>query len=81
MKGKWRIVEMPDYETGFLDTMGPANIAFDGKGSGAFAFGCTHGCCQADLQPDGSLQGEICFHNGDEISFIARPWQTSSTAC
>jgi hypothetical protein len=35
----------------------------------------------AELQPDGSLVGEINFHNGDEIPFIARPWGTSSTAC
>ena len=35
----------------------------------------------AELQPDGSLQGEICFHGGDDITFIARPWATSSTAC
>ena len=35
----------------------------------------------AERQPDGSLQGQICVHNGDEIDFIARPWKTSSTAC
>jgi hypothetical protein len=35
----------------------------------------------AELQPDGCLKGEICFHGGDEASFIAQPWTTSSTAC
>jgi hypothetical protein len=34
----------------------------------------------AMLQPDGSLEGAICFHNGDEIDFTARRW-ASSTAC
>ena len=34
----------------------------------------------AELQPDGSLKGEICFHNGDEAVFIAKR-ETSSTAC
>ncbi len=34
----------------------------------------------ADLQPDGALHGEICFHNGDEHTFIAHKWN-SSTAC
>jgi hypothetical protein len=34
----------------------------------------------AELQPDGSLKGAICFHGGDEANFIARRW-TSSTAC
>jgi hypothetical protein len=35
----------------------------------------------AELQNDGSLVGEITFHNGDESGFIARRWETSSTAC
>ena len=34
----------------------------------------------AELQPDGSLEGAICFHGGDEANFIARR-ETSSTAC
>jgi hypothetical protein len=34
----------------------------------------------AELQPDGSLKGAICFHGGDEANFIARRW-ISSTAC
>ncbi len=35
----------------------------------------------AELQPNGSLRGEIHLHQGDEIAFIARRWATSSTAC
>ena len=35
----------------------------------------------AKLREDGSLEGEICLHNRDEIPFIARRSQTSSTAC
>lgn len=35
----------------------------------------------AELQPNGSLNGQICFNNGDEADFIAKPWNTSSTAC
>jgi hypothetical protein len=34
-----------------------------------------------ELQPDGSLSGQIDFHNGDEIHFTARRWATSSTTC
>ncbi|MFA7387950.1 MAG: hypothetical protein WCZ87_09845, partial [Thiohalobacteraceae bacterium] len=34
----------------------------------------------AELQPDGSLQGEICYRHGDEYRFTATRW-TSSTAC
>lgn len=28
----------------------------------------------ADLEPDGSVAGEIRFHMGDEATFTARPW-------
>lgn len=34
----------------------------------------------AELQDDGSVTGEISYHNGDESSFTAARW-TSSTAC
>lgn len=34
----------------------------------------------AELQPDGSLNGAVCFQGGDETNFSARRW-TSSTAC
>ena len=107
MKGKWRIIKMPDYTAGYPDMVEPAYILFDGEGGGEFAFGCVTGDIQgngntatvyftwygndemdeahgegwAELQPDGSLTGEICFHGGDEANFIARPWTTSSTAC
>jgi hypothetical protein len=43
VKGKWRIVRMPDYEADFPDMMEPAYILFDGKGGGKFAFGCDTG--------------------------------------
>ena len=107
IKGRWRIVQMPDYEAGYLDMMEPAYILFEDDGSGEFAFGCVTGGIWgagdadavdfswqgnhemdeasgdgwAELQPDGSLNGEICFHRGDEVVFVARPWPTSSTAC
>jgi hypothetical protein len=34
----------------------------------------------AEIQPDGSLRGQICFHGGDEANFTARR-ATSSSAC
>jgi len=34
----------------------------------------------AELQDDGLISGEIGFQHGDESSFIAKRW-TSSTAC
>jgi len=106
MKGKWRIVEIPDYDADYPDMMEPAYILFEETG-GEFAFGCVmgsiYGSSDGDaveftwdgndemdaasgdgwvaLQDDGSLEGQIRFHRGDEIDFIARPWDTSSTAC
>lgn len=106
LQGRWRIVEMPDYEDDYPDLMGPAYILF-GPAGGEFTFGCVtgsfsdHSECDAlafdwegndemddvggegwaELQPDGSLAGEINFQNGDEITFNARPWATSSTPC
>ena len=35
----------------------------------------------AELQDDGSLEGEICLLNGDDVPFIARRAKSSSTAC
>lgn len=35
----------------------------------------------AELQTDGSLEGEISLLNGDDIPFIASRSKTSSTAC
>jgi hypothetical protein len=106
LTGRWRIVELPGYETDYADMVEAAYILF-GPTGGEFAFGCVTGSFAgagksdavafdwdgndemdevrgdgwAELQDDGSLVGEINFHNGDDIPFIARPWPTSSTAC
>jgi hypothetical protein len=56
MKGKWRIVKMPDYTSDYPDMVEPAYILFDGKGGGEFAFGCV----------TGAIHGA---GNGDAIEF------------
>lgn len=109
MKGKWRIIQMPDYVPDYPDMMEPAYILFDGKGGGAFAFGCVIGAIYgagdtkahevdftwegndemdeacgegwAKKHTDGSLKGQICFHNGDEANFTATPRDNFSAAC
>lgn len=35
----------------------------------------------ADLRDDGCIEGEITYHNGDETTFIAEPWDRFSAAC
>jgi hypothetical protein len=37
--GRWRIIEMPDYEADYLDLMEPAYILFEASGAGEFASG------------------------------------------
>jgi hypothetical protein len=54
------------------------SIDFSWGGSDEMTEVCGDG--SAELQSDGSLHGEICYRHGDEYSFIARKW-TSSTAC
>lgn len=54
------------------------SINFSWDGSDEMTEVCGDG--YAELQPDGSLHGEICYRHGDEWAFIARKW-TSSTAC
>lgn len=108
LKGKWRIVEMPDFEADYPDMVEPAYILSKDNGSGEFAFGCCTGHIweassteatsidfswdgsdemtevsgdgSAELQPDASLRREIEYRHGDEFTFIAQNW-TSSTAC
>jgi len=50
IQGKWRIVEMPDFESDFPDMMEPAYIVFHESG-GEFAFGCVSGAI------DGTSEG------------------------
>jgi hypothetical protein len=65
--------------TGAFPSCETSAIAFDWDG--ADEMDDAHGQGWAELQDDGSLVGEISFHNSDESGFIARRWATSSTAC
>lgn len=102
VRGRWRIVETPDY-----DMAGPGSYILFAEDRGEFALDCLtgsiHGRCEGDAveftwhgsdemepasgqgwaqtQDDGSLEGEICLDGGDDIPFIARQSDTSSTAC
>ncbi len=66
--------------TGAIYGAGDTNNAeFSWAGNDEMDQACGKGW--ADLQPDGTLKGQICFHGGDEADFIAKLWKTSSTAC
>lgn len=53
-------------------------IDFSWDGNDEMTEVCGNG--SAELQPDGSLHGKICYRHGDEYTFIARKC-SSSTAC
>jgi hypothetical protein len=55
------------------------NIEFSWTGNDEMEQACGDGW--AELQSNTALEGQICFHNGDDADFIANPWDTSSTAC
>ena len=63
----------------FADTSPGDATAFDWDGNDEMDE--VSGDGWAELLPDGSLAGGINFHYGDEITFTARRWATSSTAC
>ena len=46
------------------------HFTFNGSDEGTEVFGDG----DADLEPDGTLAGEIHFHNGDDMPFIAKRW-------
>jgi hypothetical protein len=63
--------------TGSLDCSDtPAGADFTWMGSNEMDEASGEGW--AELQDDGSLNGEIAFHNGDESSFRARPFSGSA---
>jgi hypothetical protein len=66
--------------TGAIHGDGDADaVEFDWTGSDEMDEAAGDGW--AELQPDGSIIGQICLQGGDEADFTARPWKTSSTAC
>jgi hypothetical protein len=59
----------------------PETTAFEFSWTGNDEMDETSGDGSVELQPDGTLTGQIDFHDGDEILFTARRWASSSTAC
>lgn len=61
--------------------VGPEDTAIEFSWNGNDEMDEASGDGSVELQPDGSLNGQVDFQNGDEIYFTARRWATSSTAC
>lgn len=66
--------------TGHIWSSGISTRCIDFSWDGNDEMDRVQGDGDAELQDDGSLHGQIRFHNGDEADFIARR-DTSSTAC
>lgn len=90
LQGKWRIVELPDYEADFADMMGPAYILF-GPARGEFAFGCVtgaiHGAAETEavvftwdgndeqrLRREGDRQQQLLLHASTTILGFNTGW-------
>ncbi|WP_293352530.1 MULTISPECIES: hypothetical protein [unclassified Microcoleus] len=55
-QGKWRITEMDEWDSDYLDMEVEAYIEIDSKGSGEFQFGLVFG----------QIDGEVVKNRGDE---------------
>ena len=51
--GHWRIVEMDNWESDFLDLVEEAHLTFDGKSDGEIAFGALKGFSRRPLRRAG----------------------------
>jgi hypothetical protein len=80
--GRWRIVEMDNWDTDFLDLVEEAHIAFQGGSDGEIALGALKGCLDVRYRArDGSASAEFSWEGFDENdSASGRGWATISTA-
>lgn len=66
--------------TGCIQGSGASTARIDFSWNGNDEMDQVDGEGWAELQSDGTIHGQICFHNGDDANFTARR-DTSSTAC
>ena len=65
--GRWKIVEMPDFDEEYINAEGQAFIRFDHDGMGEFHFGYVHGGMDHRLvERDGKLAAEWSWDGNDE---------------
>ena len=69
--GKWKIVEMDEYDQDYVDLVEPGFIAFDDRGRGEFMFGvvnggmmCGHGQSLVHFTWEGSDEGDDVHGDG-----------------
>jgi hypothetical protein len=65
--GRWRIVEMDNWDSDFLDLVEEAHLAFKGKSDGEITFGALKGFLDVRYGPrDGSACAEFSWEGHDE---------------
>jgi len=71
--GKWRMVEMDQWEKEFIDLVEPGYIEFSNNGFGAFHFGCVY--ANIDYRINDQGKAEFSFYGDDEGQEIfGRGW-------
>lgn len=80
--GRWRIVEMDNWDSEFLDLVEPAHLTFEGKSDGEIAFGALKGFLDVRYGArDGSTCAEFSWEGRDENDpACGRGWVMIGTA-
>jgi len=80
--GRWRIVEMDNWDSDFLDLVEEAHITFEGAANGEIVFGALTGFLDVRYgSRDGSASAEFSWEGNDENdSACGRGWTTLATA-
>jgi len=80
--GRWRIVEMDNWDNSFLDLVAEAHLSFKGAGDGEIAFGALKGYLDARYGTrDGSACVEFSWEGQDENDHVCgRGWAMIGTA-
>ena len=83
-QGRWRVVEMDEWDEEARDLVEPAFIRFDGEDGGSpIAEFSWEGVDEGDQRSGrgwvevgtaGRLVGHFFFHNGDDSGFVCEPW-------
>ena len=69
-QGRWRVVEMDEWDEEARDLVEPAEFSWEGVDEGDQRSGRGW----VEVGTAGRLVGHIFFHNGDDSGFVCEPW-------
>ena len=70
--GRWRIVEMSMFDSGYIDLVEPGYIAFDPRGQGEFAFGAVTASLDLWYAPSSMISLGVAVTKATTCSATAR---------